>query len=106
MPKRSPRVGDRVRTSIKSKVWSIISKVFGDEDDEVEICDRQGKLIVKGSWKELSKIWLIMKRVNTQRRVLTIPLPLDDKLARIATESGCSPEAAAIAILEKALATV
>jgi len=60
-------------------------------------------MIGYGTWEHLRKQWCIMKSVNTQRRVLTMPLLIDSELVRLGAEQGRSPESVAIELLRGAI---
>jgi len=106
MGRRKPRVGDNLRPHNKpgSGPLAKVVKTFYPDLDKIVISDLNGTILAQGSWGELRKLWIIMKAVNTRKRVLTVPLDIDEGLVRLGAVSGCSPEAAAVAILRKAIA--
>jgi len=106
MPRRNPRQGDRVRPRDKdSQIRGYIDPTSNLVQGHVIVRDVVDDAIIGyGVWKELSKVWLIMKPINTRRRVLTMPLEIDKELIRLGTEQGRSPEAVAIELLRSAIA--
>jgi len=107
MPRRNPQEGDRVRPHDKtSNLRGIITIASPQPGGEVTIrVGVDGSLTIQGTWKELSKSWSITKPINTQRRVLTMPLEIDKELVMIGDEQGLSPEAVAIELLRDAIAS-
>jgi len=105
MPRGNPKTGDRVRPRDKdSQIRGYIDLTSSIAQCHVIVRDAvDGTLIDCGTWKELRKTWLLMKSVTTQRRVLTVPLPIDSELVRLAAEQGRSPEAVAIELLRGAI---
>ena len=105
MPRRNPKPGDRVRprdTTIQFRGY--IDPTSSIDQGRIIIRDVvDGTLIGYGTWEELRETWLLMKSVNTQRRVLTVPLLIDSELVRLAAEQGRSPEAVAIELLRSAI---
>jgi len=106
MPRRNPKPGDRVRPRDKTcQTRGYIDPTSSIDQGRVIIRGAvDGTLIGHGTWKELSKAWLLMKSVNTRRRVLTVPRLIDSELVRLGAEQGRSPEAVAIELLRGAIA--
>jgi len=99
-------VGDNLRPHKQpgSGPLAKVVKTSYPDLDRVVISDMHGTIFNEGSWEELRKLWVIMKAVNTRKRVLTVPNDIDEGLVRLGAVSGCSPEAVAVAILRKAIA--
>lgn len=106
MPRGNPKPGGFVRPRDKtSQTKGYIDPTTSIAQGHVIIRDvMDGTLIGHGTWEELRETWLLMKSVNTQRRVLTVPLPIDSELVRLAAEQGRSPESVAIELLRSAIA--
>jgi len=108
MPRGNPKPGGFVRPRDKT------SQTKGYIDPTTSIA--QGHVIIRdvvddaiigyGTWEDLRKVWLLMKSVTTQRRVLTVPLPIDSVLVRMGAEQGRSPESVAIELLREAIAPI
>jgi len=107
MPRRNPRQCDRVRHRDKdSQLRGYIDPTSNLVQGHVIIRDVVDDAIIGyGVWKELSKVWLLMKSVKTRRRVLTMPLEIDKELVRLGAEQGRSPESIAIELLRTAIAS-
>jgi len=105
MPRGNPKPGGFVRPrDTTSQLRGYIAPTSSLDQGDVIIRDVvDGTLIGCGTWKELRKVWLLMKSVNTQRRVLTVPLLIDSELVRLGAEQGRSPEAVAIELLRGAI---
>jgi len=105
MPRGNPKPGDRVRPRDKtSQTKGYIDPTSSIAQGHVIVRDAVDDAIIGyGTWEELRKTWLLMKSVNTQRRVLTVPLLIDSELVRLAAEQGRSPEAVAIELLRGAI---
>jgi len=106
MPRGNPKPGGLVRPRDKtSQTKGYIDLTSFIAQGHVIVRDVVDDAIIgHGTWKELSKVWLLMKSVNTQRRVLTVPLPIDSVLVRLGAEQGRSPESVAIELLRGAIA--
>jgi len=107
MPRGNPKPGGFVRPRDKtSQTKGYIDPTSSIDPGRVIIRDAvDGTLIGHGTWEELSKAWLLMKSVNTRRRVLTMPLLIDSELVRMGAEQGRSPESVAIELLRGAIAS-
>ena len=105
MPRGNPKTGDRVRPRDKtSQTKGYIDPTSSIDQGHVIVRDVVDDAIIGcGTWKDLRKVWLLMKSVNTQRRVLTVPLLIDSELIRLGAEQGRSPEAVAIELLRSAI---
>jgi len=108
MPRRNPRQGDRVRPRDKtSQTKGYIDPTSSLVQGDIIIRDVMDDTIIGyGTWEHLRKTWLLMKSVNTRRRVLTVPLPIDSVLVRMGAEQGRSPESVAIELLREAIAPI
>jgi len=106
MPRGNPKPGGLVRPRDKtSQTKGYIDPTSSLVQGDIIIRDVMDDTIIGyGTWEKLSKAWLLMKSVNTQRRVLTVPLPIDSVLVRLGAEQGRSPEAVAIELLRGAIA--
>jgi len=106
MPRGNPKPGGSVRPrDTTSQLRGYIDPTSSIDQGRVIIRDAvDGALIGCGTWKELRKVWLLMKCVNTQRRVLTVPRDIDSELIRLGVEQGRSPESVAIELLRGAIA--
>jgi len=106
MPRGNPKPGDRVRPRDKdSQLRGYIDLTSSIAQGHVIVRDVVDDAIIGyGTWEHLRKKWLLMKSVNTRRRVLTMPLLIDSELIRLGAEQGRSPEAVAIELLRGAIA--
>jgi len=105
MPRGNPKPGGSVRPRDKdSQLRGYIDPTSSIAQGHVIVRDVVDDAIIGyGTWEKLRKTWLLMKSVNTQRRVLTVPLPIDSELIRLGAEQGRSPEAIAIELLRSAI---
>ena len=107
MPRGNPKPGGLVRPrDTTSQTRGYIAPTSSLLQGDVIIRDVVDDAIIGyGTWEHLRKKWLLMKSVNTQRRVLTVPRLIDSELIRLGAEQGRSPEAVAIELLRRAIAS-
>ena len=105
MPRGNPKPGSSVRPRDKdSQLRGYIKPASSANALLIIVRDVVDDAIIGyGTWEELSKVWLLMKSVTTQRRVLTVPRDIDSELVRLGAEQGRSPEAVAIELLRSAI---
>ena len=108
MPRGNPKPGGSVRPRDKdSQLRGYIDLTSSIAQGHIIIRDVMDDTIIGyGTWEHLRKTWLLMKSVNTRRRVLTVLLPIDSVLVRMGAEQGRSPESVAIELLREAIAPI